>query len=172
MPDPLPDGARTYRAANPGHRAVRLLMTLRPVSRATPLVLPHLDSLVSWSTRGRHTFASLMSGMTAAELTTRGSHSGRPRMVRLLGFPADDGFVVIASNYGRARHPAWYYNLLAHPQAELLVHGRSRAVTAELTTGQRRTRLWERSLTFYPGWAHYQQWQENREIGVFLLREP
>jgi deazaflavin-dependent oxidoreductase (nitroreductase family) len=83
----------------------------------------------------------------------------------------DDGFVVIASNYGKTRHPACYRNLLTHPQAELLVQGRSRAVVAELTTGVRRAQMWERGLALNPGWRRYQAEQKDREIGVFLLRE-
>jgi deazaflavin-dependent oxidoreductase (nitroreductase family) len=81
----------------------------------------------------------------------------------------DDGFVGIASNYEKARHPAWYHNLLTHPRAELLVHGRCRTVVAELTTGEGRAQLWETGLAIYPGWRHYQARHEHREIGAFLL---
>jgi deazaflavin-dependent oxidoreductase (nitroreductase family) len=137
-----------------------------------PRVLPRIDPLVSRLTSGRHTLTSLLSGLTVVELTTTGCRSGRPRMVRLLAFRMDDGIVVIASNYGKARHPDWYHNLLRHPQAELRVSGRSRTVVAELTTGRRRAQLWERGLALNPGWRHYQARQEDREIGVFLLREP
>jgi F420H(2)-dependent quinone reductase len=90
-------------------------------------------------------------------------------MVRLLGFPVEDGFVVIASNYGKAQRPGWYYNLLSHPRAELRVHSRSQTVVAGLTTGQRRAPLWERGLALYPRWERYQGRHEDREIGVFLL---
>jgi deazaflavin-dependent oxidoreductase (nitroreductase family) len=86
-----------------------------------------------------------------------------------LGFPVEDGFVVIASNYGKAQRPGWYYNLLSHPRAQLRVHGRSRTVVAELTTGQRRAPLWEHARALYPGWERAQARQEAREIGVFLL---
>jgi deazaflavin-dependent oxidoreductase (nitroreductase family) len=166
---PNSDDPRTYRAASPGHRVIRRLSALRPVSWAMARVLPHIDRLVSRLTRGRHTLTGLLSGLTVAELTTTGSRSGRPRMVRLLGFPVEDGFVVIASNYGKVQRPGWYYNLLSHPRAELRVHGRSWTVVAELTTGQRRAHLWERALALYPGWERYQARQQDREIGVFLL---
>ena len=172
MSGPFSDDPRAYRSASPGHRAIRRLSGLRPASWVMPRVLPRIDPLVSRLTRGRHTLTSLLSGLTVVELTTTGSRSGRPRMVRLLAFTTKDGVVVIASNYGRAKHPAWYHNLLTHPRAELRVHGRSRMVVAELTTGQRRAQLWERGLALNPGWRHYQARQEDREIGVFLLREP
>ncbi len=170
MPDPLPDDARTYQATATWHRVTRRLSALRPVSAVMALALPYLDPPVSRLTRGRHTLTGLMTGLTVAELTTSGARSGRARTVRLLGFTADDGFVVIASNYGRTRHPAWYYNLMTHPGAELTVDGRSRPVVAELTTGRQRARLWERALAFFPGWQQYQARQQGREIGVFLLR--
>ncbi|HEY5247758.1 MAG TPA: nitroreductase family deazaflavin-dependent oxidoreductase [Dermatophilaceae bacterium] len=169
MSSPVPAGQRTYRAAAPWQQAIRRLSALRPVSRVMALALPYLDPAVSGLTRGRHTLTGIMTGLTVAELTTTGSVSGRPRKVRLLGFPMEDGFVVIASNFGRTRHPAWYHNLLTQPQAELAVHGRSQRVVAELTTGRRRAQLWKRALTFFPGWREYQGRQESREIGVFLL---
>ena len=60
-------------------------------------------------------------------LTTTGARSGRQITSPILGFPDDDDMVVIASNYGQARHPAWYHNLRADPRARLAVDGRSRA---------------------------------------------
>lgn len=170
MPDPLPEDARTYQATAAWRRAIRRLSALRPVSAVMALALPYLDPPVSRLTRGRHTLTGLMTGLTVAELTTSGARSGRARTVLLLGFTVDDGFVVIASNCGRTRHPAWYYNLLTDPVAELVVHGWSQAVVAELTTGRQRARLWDRALTFFPGWQQYQARQQDREIGVFLLR--
>ena len=171
MPDPLPDDARTYPATAAWHRVVRRLSALRPVSRAMALALPYLDPPVSRLTGGRQTLTGLLTGLTVVELTTTGARSGRPRMVRLLGFAVEDGFVVIASNYGRTRHPAWYYNLMTHPAAKLATPGRSRSVVAELTTGPRRAQLWQRALMFFPGWRLYQARAQDREIGVFLLRE-
>jgi deazaflavin-dependent oxidoreductase (nitroreductase family) len=172
MPDPSSQDARKHRDASPGQRAIRRLSALRLVSWVMAGVLPRLDQQVGRLTRGRHTLTSLLSGLTVAQLTTTGTRSGRPQMVRLLGFPADDGFVVIASNYGKARHPGWYYNLLAQPRADLVVGGRPRMVVAELTTGQARAQLWERALAYYPGWQNYQRRHQDRQIGVFLLRDP
>ena len=45
------------------------------------------------------------------------------RTVPFLGLPDGEGVVVIASNYGRRRHPAWYHNLRAHPEATVAVGG-------------------------------------------------
>ena len=161
----------TYRSAGPGYRAIRRLIAYRPASRVMARVLPQLDRLASRLSRGQHTVTGLLSGLTVVELTTTGSRSGRPRMVRLLGYPVDEGFVVIASNFGRGQHPAWYGNLRAQPRAALRVHGRSTTVVAELATGRLRAQLWQRGLAFFPGWQRYQAWQQDREIGIFLLRD-
>ena len=38
--------------------------------------------------------------------------------------------MVIASNYGQAHNPAWYHNLLAHPEASIIFEGEHREVVA------------------------------------------
>ena len=56
----------------------------------------------------------------------------------------DDTFVVVASNAGAARPPAWYLNLRANPHAQIDVGGRSVDVRAQEATGQERAELWQR----------------------------
>ena len=55
-----------------------------------------------------------------------------------------DAFVVVASNAGAARPPAWYLNLRANPYAQIDVVGRSVDVRAEEATGRERAELWQR----------------------------
>ena len=78
---------------------------------------------------------------------------------------------MIASNYGQSSHPAWYHNLRADPQALLLVDGVTRAVVAELVTGERRERFWATAVALYPGWQVYRSRVPDRDIGVFLLTD-
>jgi deazaflavin-dependent oxidoreductase (nitroreductase family) len=61
--------------------------------------------------RGRSTFTSWVTGLPIVMLTTTGARSGRQRTLPVLGVPDDGTLVVIASNYGQERNPAWYYNL-------------------------------------------------------------
>jgi deazaflavin-dependent oxidoreductase (nitroreductase family) len=100
-------------------------------------------------------------------LTTTGARSGRSCSVPLLGLPTPDGMAVIASNYGRRHHPAWYHNLRADPNAEL----DGRRVRAVEVEGERRARIWEQALESYPGYSTYERRARNRRIGVFVL-EP
>lgn len=159
-----------YAGAALVHRAVRRVGGIRPVSLVLARTLHHLDRPVIRASGGRHTLTSLLTGLTVADLTTTGARTGQPRRTPVLGFPADDGLVVIASNYGQQHHPAWYHNLLAHPEAELLVRGRSTPVVAHLTQGDQRARLWAHATTLYPSWDRYAERAAGREIGVFVLR--
>ena len=79
------------------------------------------DRLVYRITRGRATLSSWFSGLPVAMLTTTGARSGRPRTVPVLTIPDGNALVVIASNFGRPRHPAWCRNLQAHPRATITV---------------------------------------------------
>lgn len=160
----------TYAGAAVVHRAVRRLAGVTPVSRVLARTLHHLDRPVLRRTGGRQSLTTLLTGLTVADLTSTGARSGLPRRTPVLGFPADGGLVVIASNYGGASHPAWYHNLLAHPAAEVVVHGRSTPVVAELARGEQRARLWARVTTLYPAWDRYAERARGREIGVFVLR--
>jgi deazaflavin-dependent oxidoreductase (nitroreductase family) len=120
---------------------------------------------------GRHTFASLVSGLPVAMLTTTGARSGLPRTVPVLGLPQADGLAVIASNYGQERNPAWYYNLRADPRGEVAFGGerwRFRAVEAE---GEERERIWQQGLRVYPGWSQYERRATHRRISVFVLTQ-
>jgi deazaflavin-dependent oxidoreductase (nitroreductase family) len=179
LPEPLPaaplaPGWSTpppdYAGAARLHRMVRRVGGLKPVSLLLARTLHHLDRPVMRATHGRHNLTSLITGLTVGDLVTTGARSGRPRHVPVLGFPAEGGFVVIASNYGQQHHPAWYHNLLAHPTAHLTVDGVTTSVHAELTAGARRERIWAQALALYPSWARYAERAAHRTIGVFLLR--
>ncbi len=57
--------------------------------------------------------------MPFVSMTTTGAKSGEPRTAAVLYFNDGDDVILIASNYGGTRHPAWYHNLKANPTAEL-----------------------------------------------------
>ena len=160
---------RSYADANLFQRLLRRFAASGPGSWFFARVLHHIDRPVYRLTGGRHTFASLVSGLPVAMLTTTGARTGLPRRVPVLGLPTPDGLAVIASNYGQARHPSWYYNLRANPTGEVEFDGvkqRFRAVEAE---GERRARIWEQGLRAYPGWSQYERRASHRRIAVFVL---
>lgn len=161
----------SYAEANAVQRGLRRLVASGPGSLVAARVLHQVDGPVFRATRGRHTLSSLVAGLPVVVLTTTGARSGRPRAVPLLGFPSSEGLAVIASNYGRDRHPAWYHNLCAHPEAEVSIGGRRRRVRATVAVGERRERIWREGLELYPGWTNYERRADQRRIAVLVL-EP
>jgi deazaflavin-dependent oxidoreductase (nitroreductase family) len=159
----------TYAQANPAQRAMRRFAASGPGSWLFVRVLHRIDRPIYRLTGGRHTLASLVSGIPVVMLTTTGSRSGFSRTVPVLGLPTSDGLVVIASNFGQARHPAWYHNLLADPEGQVTVNGATRAFRASEAEGETRARIWQEGLRVYPGWSQYERRASNRRIAVFVL---
>jgi deazaflavin-dependent oxidoreductase (nitroreductase family) len=88
-------------------------------------------------------------------LRTTGARSGVQRDVPVIYFTDGDDVILTASNYGRAKHPSWFHNLLVHPECELFAGGRSGHFVAHPTAGADRDRLialaesWASNFTVY-----------------------
>jgi deazaflavin-dependent oxidoreductase (nitroreductase family) len=129
----------------------------------------HLDRLVLRLSNGRFTAATFLTGLQILSLTTTGAKSGQPRTVPLVGITHSEGrLIVIASNWGQAKHPAWYHNLVAHPQVTVTRDGRSQPYLARETIGPERDACWQAALQTYPGYAAYKQ-HTKRQIPVIML---
>ena len=109
-----------------------------------------------------------MSGAPVLLLTTTGRKSGRSWTVPLMYQSDGDRWVIIASNGGSARHPAWWLNLRAQPAGSVQIGRETHPVTAVETTGGDRERLWRQMADMYKGYDRYAQ-KTNREIPVVVL---
>ena len=123
----------------------------------------HTRSRGRLSVLGRPTLPHLV-------LTTTGRTSGQPREAVLLYAVDGDGWVVIGSNWGQERHPAWSGNLLADPHATVTVAGITTPVVATLADADERARLWPKVIADHDNYAGYQR-KTDREIPLVLL-EP
>lgn len=103
-------------------------------------------------------------------LTTTGRKSGQPRTAPVLYLADGNRFVVINTNAGNAKTPAWSLNLRANPEAAVEVGNKEIKVRARLAEGAERADLWRRHMEQYSGWEYYES-KLDREIGVFVL-EP
>ena len=103
-------------------------------------------------------------------LTTTGRKSGQKRTAPVVFSRDGDNLIVVGSNAGNARTPAWAYNLRATPEAEVEVRGDKRSVRARVSEGDERERLWDLVTTDYEGFVDYEQ-RTDRDIAVFVL-EP
>ena len=141
------------------------LAATRPGGWFFTTVAPPIDRLLLRLTNGR-----VNSGIVAPILllVTTGRKSGQPRSTPLLHLRDEGRFVLIASNGGSRRHPDWYHNLRAHPDATVLIGGRTIACRAHEAQGDERARLWRLAADYNPGYDTYQQRAERR-IPVMVL---
>ena len=103
-------------------------------------------------------------------LTTTGRKSGQQRTAPVLYLADGKSYVVINTNAGNEKTPAWSLNLRAEPEAEVEVKGKRAKVRSRLAEGEERADLWRRHMEQYSGWDFYES-QLDREVGVFVL-EP
>jgi len=109
--------------------------------------------------------------MPVVQLTTVGRTTGAPRSVMLTAPVHDaDRYVLVASRGGDPRHPQWYLNLVADPDVEVTVRGRTLRMHARTATVKERAGLWPEIIAAYSGYARYQQ-KTTREIPVVIC-EP
>jgi deazaflavin-dependent oxidoreductase (nitroreductase family) len=65
-------------------------------------------------------------------LHTIGAKTGQPRSILLAYYRDGNDYLVVASNGGADRNPAWYHNLRAQPKVEINLGRRRLAVTADI----------------------------------------
>lgn len=78
-------------------------------------------------------------------LHTVGAKTGQPRSILLAYYRDGSDYLVVASNGGADRNPAWYHNLRAQPRVEINLGRRRLAVTAHvlLPDDPDYARLWQ-----------------------------
>ena len=103
-------------------------------------------------------------------LTMRGAKTGKIRKVPLMRVERDGRYLAVGSDGGAAKHPVWYYNLLADPKLTLQDRTESREMIARELTGDERAEWWELAIKVFPTYAGYQKKTE-RLIPLFIL-EP
>jgi deazaflavin-dependent oxidoreductase (nitroreductase family) len=143
-----------------------MLGNSRLLRRWGPRLLPRLDRLFHRWTRGRWMPSRLLVPVLVLHTARR---DGTPCRTPLLAGRTPSGtFMVMATNFGRRRHPAWSYHLLRDPQATVSWRGRTLAVRAHLLTAQEQEAARERILALMPCFDDYVRSSE-RSIRVFTL---
>jgi deazaflavin-dependent oxidoreductase (nitroreductase family) len=101
-------------------------------------------------------------------LTTTGAKSNKTRVHPMMYLAEGDRLFVFASKAGAPINPAWYHNLVAHPDASVEVGPDAFEVTATELSGAERERVYAEQSRRYPGFAEYQANTE-RTIPVVAL---
>lgn len=136
--------------------------------RYGPRMMPPLERFASFVTRGRR---GPLSGAVVPSLVlhTVGAKSGEPRESALMCCPVDDGTILVTgSNFARPEHPAWTWNLLAHPDVEIDFRGERRQVRAELVGDDEREAVWRALEAQWPGYRGYER-SSGRVLRIFRL---
>lgn len=135
--------------------------------RLAPRVLPVLEAAVTFVSRGRMQLAGVL--VPALELHTTGATTGLTRRTRLMYLPDGPGRAIVAgTNFGRRAHPAWTVNLRVHPDAEIIVRGRSIRVRAVEVPEADRDSIWARIDAQWPGYRSYER-VSGRTVRLFRL---
>src|SRR6478736_3521493 len=111
-----------------------------------------------------------LAGADLLLMTSIGASSGEPRIAPL-GYTRDgDRYVVVGSNSGLPRQPAWLANIRANPTVSVEVGVETFQGRATITTGAERQRLWAAHVAAIPHFATYETMVE-RELQVVTI-EP
>jgi deazaflavin-dependent oxidoreductase (nitroreductase family) len=153
------------RKAGPVARAYAAFAATRLARFISRHISWKLDPILLRVTRGR--LASTLFFPTAV-LETRGARTGTPRRNAIIYFNDGDHVVIAASNAGDPRHPAWYYNLRAHPE---VTFGGTPMRATVVEQDAERERLWILADRVFPAFANYRRdaAKVNREIPLVQL---
>ena len=110
-------------------------------------------------------------GLPVIIVTHTGHKTGAIRKTPLMRVKDGANYVLVGSQGGAPKHPAWVHNLRVNPAVEL----RDRTVVQpmrvrEVKDEAERARLWELAVAAYAPYADYQK-RTTRKIPVFLA-EP
>lgn len=109
-----------------------------------------------------------LAGRPLAIMTSKGAKSGQDRTAIVTYHRDGDAFVIAATKGGADEHPAWYHNLVAHPDATFEIGTDVIPVVAREATGEERQRLYDEHARRYPEFAAYPS-KTSRVIPVFVL---
>jgi deazaflavin-dependent oxidoreductase (nitroreductase family) len=107
-------------------------------------------------------------GLPIVVVAMRGNKTGKVRKIALMRVEHGGEYALVASKGGAPKHPVWYYNLKADPQAVAVQDGPEPFdVDVREVEGEERAAWWERAVAAYPPYADYQK-RTDREIPVFI----
>jgi deazaflavin-dependent oxidoreductase (nitroreductase family) len=67
-----------------------------------------------------------------------------------------------------SHHPAWYHNMVAHPDVEVQIGGSTRRMRARRASDAEKTALWPKLVAMYRDYDDYQA-RTTRNIPVMIL---
>lgn len=134
-----------------------------------------LATLTNWTERAlrkvsRDRIGALdLLGLPSIQLTVAGRNTGILRTTSLQYVPDGDALLLVASNWGSGRHPAWSANLMAAKQVTVRRRRHQFEASVRMLTGAERKRAWDKAVQFWPNYRIAQEVAGGREFRIFSL---
>ena len=107
-------------------------------------------------------------GLPVVIVTHHGHKTGAIRKTPLMRVKENDNYILVGSQGGAPKDPAWVHNLRADPHIELRDETTERSMfVREVKDMTERARLWTLAVAAYPPYAEYQA-RTKRQIPLFV----
>lgn len=128
-----------------------------------------VDSWMSRISRGRVPLLRV-AGLPTLTLHVPGRKSGAPRSTPLLCASWNNGLVIVGSNWGGEKMPAWVHNLRAagEGEVEMSVYGARLVVDVRELPEEERDSAWTAALRVWPNYDVYAG-RTTRTLPIFHL---
>jgi deazaflavin-dependent oxidoreductase (nitroreductase family) len=154
---------------NPYQKLVDLIAPTRLAAPVFRTLANAIDKRLLVWTKGRVSSGiGTKYGKNIVLLTTTGAKTGEQRTAPVLHTPRGEEIILIASNAGEPKNPAWYHNLKKTPRCEVEKRGVRRAYEARELEGAERDEIFRAAVENYPGYAEYEK-RAGRRIPVLKL---
>lgn len=110
------------------------------------------------------------SGDDVCYVTMTGAKSGRSITIPLMHVPYRQGVLLVATQAGAPKNPAWVHNLLKNPDITVEHRGNRANLRARPATDEEKPDLWPVCIEYYAPYAEYRE-RTNRNIPIFVC-EP
>ena len=107
-------------------------------------------------------------GLPVIIMTHIGNKTGAVRKTPLMRVRDGNNYVLVGSQGGAPKHPAWVHNLRTNPLVEIRDGTMVNPMQArEVTEVDERARLWKLAVAAYPPYEEYQT-RTTRKIPIFV----
>jgi len=115
-------------------------------------------------------FGNTFLGTSVLLLHSVGCKSGLERVTPLFYLEHDEKIILVASNGGNIKNPAWVNNLNANPEAKVNIKGTEIKMHARIANSEEHEFYWPKATEFFSTW----EWAQEKSIRKFpiIVLEP